>query len=328
VWIGQPRRGEYELTLGHHDEAKPLQAQVVAYGADSVRCKFRKAHEAVTCQPPGGALGICSRFFVSCHTPAGALANSQFVFSFSGSTINGTEPGGRAAFVETKNEIEIQKRWVHGLPIVRGNGLNYLNTHGGGPTITKLGTGYYAVTFPGLATSTVGVAQVTAIGGDAAHCKANLPYAEGSDLKLRVACYAGASDADSDFILNYDRYATRPSTGYQGARAHGDQPSVSSYTPARSWNSGNTSGPGENKVSRSERGRYSVVHSILSEMLSSAWVSAAGVSNRNYCKLEGWFDWPFGVGGVVVNLRCHASDGDLVDTQFVETYQGTLLSPW
>jgi hypothetical protein len=321
-------KGHYEVVVGAHAMNKPLQAQVVAYGANDVRCKFRKAHEPVTCYAEGGGAGGCTTFYVACHTAAGLLANSQFVLSMSASTNSNVNPGGTGGFVETKNEISIQKRWTNMYPFVRGNDLNYRNTHGGAPTITRTGTGYYNVTFPGLGTSTLGVAQVTAISSDASHCKASLPYAQGSDLKLSVFCYIGASSADSDFMLNYDRHATRASIAHQAARAHANQPyETNLYTPARSWSTpGRTNDPPSNNlVGRIERGRYVVLHSALSELASSAWVGAAGAGTRNYCKLESWFGSPF--GGVMVNIRCYSQSGALVDTEFVETYQGPPLGP-
>jgi hypothetical protein len=59
-------------------------------------------------------------------------------------------------------------------------------------------------------------------------------------------------------------------------------------------------------------------------MYSAAYAVAVGV-NSNYCKISGW--GPI-FGLTTVGVLCFDSTGNPVNTQFIETYQGPVISPF
>ncbi|MFD4351488.1 hypothetical protein ACFWPX_02965 [Nocardia sp. NPDC058518] len=329
--------GEYSLIVGSHNTFHYYQAQVVAYGRNNTRCKFfkRPTPEWVTLPPPGVS-GWCTRFYVSCTNVSGAAVDSKFVFSFSGVAINDTPRlAGPAAFFETAADgtaiARNYERTSDG-SYTTGRGWMSFNSSSGNPlpTIRRRSAGNYLVSIPGLGTPNPGLAQVTALGSGTTHCVTGSPYSlADSPTTLRVAVYgwAGSTRADTDFVLNYDQYVTRIANDYQGARAHADKPFSVPYAPRRSYNSGAIADdPGTNTASGRGTGLYNMHHSKIRSTPNSAWVGAAySATGGNYCKIESWV--PSSSGGTIVHIRCYDAQGNPVNSEYFETFQGPGIGP-
>ncbi|MFD4351489.1 hypothetical protein ACFWPX_02970 [Nocardia sp. NPDC058518] len=324
--------GEYTVGVLGHDPWRAYQAQVVAYGRDNTRCKFY--------QRPTPAIGEnnkwYSRMFVSCTNVSGAAVDSKFVFSFSGVAINDTPRlAGPAAFFETAADgtaiARNYERTSDG-SYTTGRGWMSFNSSSGNPlpTIRRRSAGNYLVSIPGLGTPNPGLAQVTALGSGTTHCVTGSPYSlADSPTTLRVAVYgwAGSTRADTDFVLNYDQYVTRIANDYQGARAHADKPFSVPYAPRRSYNSGAIADdPGTNTASGRGTGLYNMHHSKIRSTPNSAWVGAAySATGGNYCKIESWV--PSSSGGTIVHIRCYDAQGNPVNSEYFETFQGPGIGP-
>ncbi|QIX53909.1 hypothetical protein [Rhodococcus sp. DMU1] len=333
--------GRYQVTVGGHNPFRARQAQVVAYGTDNARCKFyqRPEPEAIE-RLPDGRLGWVSRMFVSCVNAAGAAVNSKFVLSFSGEALEGTPPlAGPAAFFETTAEgtaIARNYKETSDGRFTAGNGWMSFNSASSAlPTIRHQSTGIYRVSIPRLGTPTPGLAQVTALGPGITHCQAGPPIASPTDptsLLVDVSGWAGVTLANTDFVLNYDHAVTRISPTHQGARAHANRSSTTSYTPARSYNSGAIiENPGTNTAYRRGVGLYRIHHSEIRSTPNSVWIGAApSFGPGYYCKVESWNPSSSATGrrpGTDVYVRCYNADGELADSPYYETFQGIGIGP-
>ncbi len=196
------------------------------------------------------------------------------------------------------------------------------NSTGGTNRIERISAGKYVVTLPGH-TSTGGSVEVTAYGTDGAYCKVQGWVSGSAGTKVTVLCFDLLNPVDSKFSLNY--LAPKQVGAYDyGAYAWANDATASSYTPnaTYSYNSGACTGPGSsNSVERSSEGEYSVRHSNLDRMASTAHVTAYG-SEPNFCNLAGIspFDYADPGAGTRVGVRCFTGQGYRTDTRFVETF--------
>jgi hypothetical protein len=332
--------GEYVVNTCVHPE-RITQVQVVAYGPGNVRCKLRKpSHPFSVFTHPG--TGSCIddkglpiwglRSYVSCRTPQGASEDSQFVMQVS-SALTSQMSGTAMSLQTTDGGRKLAKVWAvatNGSLFQEASVANAYNSSGMSnlPKITRLNTGDYRITVANIASS-LGVVQVTAIGDNDVYCKAHgAPVKDPDDanlLVIGVRCFSGNTPKSSDFMLNYDRHATRGGIAHQAAHAVGHLPTrTTSYTPTRSYNTGlYGTTPGTNSIVRTGPGHYFVQHGSLSSSPSAAYVVAAG-SGAEYCKIVKWF--PEG-SKTTVEVQCFDHAGAAKDMQFIETYQGPLFSP-
>ncbi|GAB4587833.1 hypothetical protein [Nocardia sp. IFM 10818] len=329
--------GLYAVTVGAHDVLRPYQAQVVAYGTDNVRSKFYARPLPWPCKDRDGP-GWCTRFFVACVNPDGHGVDSQFVFSFTGISLDRPGLSGTGAFLQTADKGARIAR----IPVPIHGGYAESSVSAAAilksdaalsdlPTVEHVSKGVYRVILPGLGTSNPGLAQVTALGEGATHCLA-LPPVETTDrtrLRIDVHGWDKTDRVDTDFILNYDQEVTRLGPpAHQAARAYADRWDTASYTPARSYNTGAIAeSPGVNRAFRRGVGLYRMHHSALRSTPNSVWAGAAPLAflNGRYCKIESWH--PSGSNGTDVFIRCYDAFGKIADSPYYETYQGVAIGP-
>jgi hypothetical protein len=276
-------------------------AQVVAYGSGSARCKVAS----------WGTSGADEVVGVRCHTAAGAAVNSAFVVHYGRKTSN----NGVGAYL-----------WAD-----QASAASYYpsasyswNSTGGTNSITRTATGAYTVRLPGLA-ATGGTVEVTAYGTSSQHCKVASWVASGADQLVYVRCFnTTGGAADTQYALNYQGPAN-VSVFDEGAFAWADNATSASYTPNTnySYDSGNINGwpgcggwLGTTTGGKTSTGTYFMRHTNLDPMNSAAIVTAYGTDSK-YCKVTGW---SANGTGVQINTQCYTSGGSLSDTQYVGTY--------
>lgn len=183
------------------------------------------------------------------------------------------------------------------------------NSSGGGITITRSGTGAYAVTFAGLAASGAQrtAVQVSAYSTGSAHCKASGWQSSGADLVVNVRCFALAgapSDARYTVLV-----AGATSLGGRLGFAYADN-ATASAVPAQARAS---RGKGV-RVTRSGTGAYTVTFDGLvrggTDTQEQTMVTAVG-DGAERCTIGGWDYSVFSV-----DVRCYNSAGALADSRF------------
>ncbi len=189
-------------------------------------------------------------------------------------------------------------------------------------TITRRGTGVYAVRFTGLGVAG-GVAHATAYGAGTHQCKVDTWVPSGSDQSVVVRCFtlAGAP-VDSRFTASYTNKRVWPGYDYgrtyPGAYVHLTNPTSDSSTPA-TYNQYNSTGR-TNTVSRLGVGTYSVLMPEIGRTVAGghALVTSAGYG-ASRCKVVN-FGWATPSSTIRVNIRCFTVAGVPADSRFALTF--------
>ena len=189
-------------------------------------------------------------------------------------------------------------------------GYSY-NSSGGGITITRSGTGSYAVTFANLAVSS-GDIQVSAY-SSAAHC--NVTSWGGSTVY--VACYDHSGAAvDSMYTVAVVLNDVTSVASY-AAYAWANDSTSASYTPSGGY-SYNSAG-GAITATRSGTGSYAMTFGGLS--LGSGDVQVSAYNSNASCNIGSW-------GGSTVYVRCWDHNGAAVDSVYtVSVILNNVTSP-
>jgi hypothetical protein len=341
--------GKYTVFFGlPHDPLNfPVISQVVAYGTDSTHCKFDTASQPIQCLPGmPGIVGACTAVFVACYTPQGAAANSMFAIQITARDAYKDTVGGDGGFYESADlATTVQMAWTQlsNGEIRRSTSIpaagSSMKTN---PSFSRTGVGAYQVDFPGLADKPLGIAQVTAIGGDTVRCKIpKAPAAASSGshtLRIWIRCWVQNGSADTDFVLNYDSSLQRrlelhsTMDDFEAAHGYAYDATASYYTPSRSMNSGSNPTQPPTLMNQAQKGlttgTYRMLHEDLSPTNSSAYVVAVGSDSR-YCKLESWLPvyQQTTVWGTQVVIRCFDYNGNPADSKYQESYQGPQQPP-
>jgi len=132
---------------------------------------------------------------------------------------------------------------------------DYRWSSSGGPiTITRLGTGYYRVTFAGLG-APGGVAHATAYGTEANFCAVVRWGQAGADENVEVKCWdRGTSEVDTTFVANF-AVGAQPGAAFSYLWADGGG-RTGRYTPAAAYRF-DTTGQAS-WVERTSAGHYKV----------------------------------------------------------------------
>ena len=180
------------------------------------------------------------------------------------------------------------------------------NGSGGSVSITRSGTGVYAVTFAGLSSGAGGDVQVTAYGTGNEECKVQ-SWGAGGSFTASVRCYtAGGTPKDTLYtVLVNQPQTTTKGIGYVWA----NNATSASYTPntfyAYNGSDGNVT------ITRSGVGAYAVKFAGLTGGGGHVQVTAYGGSNES-CKVVNWSSG----ADFNVNIRCFSAAGALVDTRY------------
>ncbi|HEY2514951.1 MAG TPA: hypothetical protein VGI39_29000 [Polyangiaceae bacterium] len=288
--------GQYSVTFGG-SWAVGGNAQVVSYGYGSERCKIASW---------GSGSGPITAN-VLCHTFNGTPVDAPFVaiFQEQGASAAGAQSG---AYLWSDGETTPPSTYQW-------------SANGSLGTVQHRSTGVYDVTFPGIR-DPHGSPEVTAYGWSNTYCKIGYWYTDGSNVIVRVGCFApqGAA-ADSLFTINFSNGAM--SFGDPGASFWANDTSSSSYTPSTYYQV-NTTG-GVDDAGHYSTGDYFADFPGLpptgaspfgGSLRSTAFVTAYG-SGAEYCKVGSWG----GQGtGARVNVLCFAANGTLVNTNYVPAF--------
>jgi hypothetical protein len=263
--------------------------QVTAYGTTANRCKVQ------SWIPSGTTLYVTVR----CHTPAGALANTQFVAQYF-----------RAGAGNPQQQAYL---WAHS-----PTSASYLpsrfyssNSLGGTNRVTRLGVGVYQASLPGF-TRVGGNVQVTAYGSDSRYCKVS----SWGVAAVNVRCFTAAGAlADSMWSLRYtDRHVANDAR--RGAYVWANNPTSLLYTPSTTyqWHSqANTI-----TIARSGTGNYLVrIPNMVAYNRTSTMVTGYSSSNAT-CAVGSWTS--NGAGGTNVRVYCRTPAGALTNTYFTLSY--------
>jgi len=194
------------------------------------------------------------------------------------------------------------------------------NSSGGTNTITRNGTGNYAVTFPGLGGggSVGGIVQVTAYGSGPESCKVSNWHPTPSDIAVTVLCFdASGVQTDTLYDVSFSTYPTEVvNHGYVWA----NDPFSPSYVPNTFYQFNSTCNT--NTISRAGVGKYTVKFPGLAALPGdpqpggTVKVTAYGTGSE-ICKVESWT----AVGpDESVEIRCFTALGAAADTQYSVTY--------
>jgi hypothetical protein len=203
----------------------------------------------------------------------------------------------------------------------------------GAATITRLGTGYYRVTLPGLGQSPTfeyGNVQVSPFIGISSPVTARRAKVEnwvpsgpaGDDLDVFVLTFNGAgAPVDSMFVLSYHQTAA-PIAGDQGSGAHvlANNATAATYTPDGLYTDSNgAAGPSNAEtITRVGTGVYDVLlPNVVSLNSTHAQVTAYG-SGSEYATIDAWA--VNGNGTTLVRVRTFNAAGAPVDTRFSLSY--------
>jgi hypothetical protein len=269
--------------------------QVSSYGWGPERCK-------VAWWSPEGSATVAD---VVCHGYDGTPADSLFVAVFQEQT-SSTAGSQAGAYLWSDGEATPPSTYQW-------------NANGSLGTVTPGPTGVYDVTFPGIHDSH-GSPEVTAYGSDASYCKIGYWYTDGTNLIVRVNCFAAlGAPQNSDFSINFGNGAI--STGYPGASHWANQPLTASYTPSTYYQVNTTGGLNGAGRYTSGTGWYfadfpglpATGPSPFGGSLRSTALATAYGSGTEYCKVGSW-------GGTRVNLACFAANGTAVNTYYVPAY--------
>jgi hypothetical protein len=273
-------------------------AQVVAYGTDSTRCKVLSWFQS----------GSDELVNVLCHTSAGAAINSRFVVRY-GRT---SSPTFASAYLWAN-----QPSTASYTP----SAAYSFNSTGGVNTITRAAAGTYTVNLPGLGGAN-GNVLVTAHGNSSTHCNVALWGSAPGNRPVEVRCWSSAGVlADSTFSLAFDGPGV---TGFNdvGAFAWANDEASASYTPSTSYsyNSGLFAcDGGSNSAGKLSTGRYFMRHTLVGATGSTVHVTARNWPGApDSCKVESWIST--GSGGVEVKTRCFDATGAATDSQYAESY--------
>jgi hypothetical protein len=260
-------------------------ALATAYGATVATCKVG------SWLPFGTTLSLN----VNCFNTAGAPIDTYFTASFS----QAQSSAARVAYVWANNPTS---------PSYTPSTSYNFNPSGALNTITRLGTGYYDVQLPNMATSG-GDVELTAYGSDSSRCKVSNWSPLGSTEYVYVRCYntAGAP-IDTYFTLTF-----ASSTSIDGGPAVGsayvwaNNPTSPSYTPS-SWYQFNSGGT-VNSITRLGTGSYAVSLPLQNLGVGDVQVTAYGPGSQS-CRVSSWTPG----SGVVVS--CTDTNGVPTDTYF------------
>jgi hypothetical protein len=274
--------------------------QVTAYGSGSEYCNVGSwTSNLMTLQVN-----------VSCFDKSGSPVNTRFAASYAFRT---DKPGADGGYAWADQESTASYtpfsayQW---------------NSTGTPITISRSGTGTYAVFLPGQ-DFVGGTAEVTAYGTNR-HCKVSSWFPENGGQTVNVLCFTpSGSAADARFALSFSRGS--PNATFAFAYAWSNDPTSSSFTADTTYQKGFIFGVGADKlppakpvtVSRSGTGVYGVTFPGMDSVSgkTNVKVTAYG-SDSARCKVQSW-------GSNTANVRCFSSTGAAKDSRFDVTLSST-----
>jgi hypothetical protein len=187
------------------------------------------------------------------------------------------------------------------------------NSAGRTNTITRSGTGLYAVRLPGLAGNN-GTVKVTTYGPDSTRCQVEGWGSSGNGRAeiVSVDCFDSAgSPVDAEYTMTFANRVNLLGTTRGYGYAWADQPSAASYTPSGVYSDSKPSGA--ITITRSNTGLYDVVFSgVGTQVRSDVQITSYG-GNSNECRVDSWGS---SGSGQDVGVECYDTAGNPIDTLY------------
>jgi hypothetical protein len=296
--------GQYRVEFPSLGAAANGNVQVSAYGSGNARCKVQ------SWVPSGSQLNVNVR----CHTPSGALTNTQFVTWYHRAS---SEDFGAYVWADQPTTASY----------TANSGYSW-NSKGGTNTIQREGKGLYAVNLAKF-TATGGNVLVTAYGADAQHCKVRGWDSNASATVARVACFDSTGSAtDTLFSLSYVGSIAAPDNW--GAYVWANNTSASAYDPdptyrhtSSNWLAGISEPQARPSAGRIASGSYYVHYPYMPHSNKTVALATAYGTSSDYCKVSSWSENEGDSDdhqGARVFVRCFDSAGNAKDGRFTQRY--------
>jgi hypothetical protein len=298
--------GQYRVDFPNLGNVVGGDVQVMPRAFDLTRCKVNWWQSA----------GSTLQVYVNCFAYGGAPVNSTFTVNY---VRRSDLPGPEAAYVWAYDPSSASYDASAGNPYA-------WNSTGSAINITHApGSGTYNVSLPGQ-DMFGGTVEVTAYGGDNAHCKVVRWNWSG----VTVACFNGSTGAETEsrFTMLFSRKSPNgtPSSSYAWA----NQPSNPSYIPDPTYRLGlinvdTNSDPSvvstPSSIQRFGTGRYRVTFPGMASIIATpanVKVTAYG-SGSETCKAHSWGRLG-STPDAYADLFCFSASGALVDTYYTIIY--------
>jgi hypothetical protein len=206
------------------------------------------------------------------------------------------------------------------------------NSAGQANEVCHLGTGWYGVYMPGVATGLPlggGTVQVTAYGADSSYCNIQSWGVDTSSTPSRIflylQCYTAAgAPVDTSFVAQYSGLQSHmPHFGFVDAE-HEDAPFGVPYSPPATLQWSSTDPSGSSQVTHTATGSYQVRLHALARRGGTVVVTGGQPGSSDVCAVSEWI--PSGPDELV-DVSCTTSAGVPADTDFDVTFSdaGSML---
>jgi hypothetical protein len=293
AWITRLERGRYtaHLTGVGPTDARTSRGVVQVMAHAPARAALAMGH----CTAGPAVLDHTGlRVDVICCDAAGQPRDQRFSVWFAG---GGDRRGYVTAYNPTAPAYNVHPAYSH-------------NSAMGVNTVTRLATGTYAATFPGLSSGggNFQIGTLTQPAHRNRHCK--VASWGGAPLKAYVLCFDLAGNlADAPFTAIYEESPI----DFAGAFLWADQPLASSYTPRGGYRDSYFGGTPT--VTRTAKGRYRVSLPNLTNQ-GITMVTAYGAGSERCSVVSTKEVWNETVPTLQVRVACRTAEDRPVDTRF------------
>jgi hypothetical protein len=275
-------------------------AQVTAYGTGSEYCNVSSWISNL----------MMLELNVSCFDKNGNPVNTRFAASYAYRT---DKPGAEGGYVWADQPSSAS---------YTPSTMYQWNSTGSNSTITRSGTGTYAVFLPGQ-DFVGGTTEVTAYGSNK-HCKVTSWGPNSGGQTVNVKCFTpSGSAADTQFALSFSKGSPNASLAF--AYAWSNDATSSSFTADTTYQKGFILGVSSANlppakpvtVSRSGTGSYNVVFPGMDSVSGKTNVKITSYgSDSARCKVASW-------GSNNASVRCFSSSGAAKDSRFDVTFSSS-----
>jgi hypothetical protein len=256
-----------------------------------------------TCQVVNwGPVHVSERVSVACFDRFGARAHAKFTVVFADKAAAAAGNLKQGYLWADRHDLSTLTTYVP---------KHVYSSNGSRPTVRRIGTGRYEVTFPTRANPNV--AHVSAFGTSPARCQVESTVVGSAQLRMTVKCASPSGAAkNTRFSLNYGE--KQHGIYAWGVHEHPSLPVNTSYTPTqRGGNEGDIHG-----IVRTGVGQYRVTSDVwgTTSLDKVPMVTTTGTTD-GHCKVKVWGGGPLYFGpDEWVTVACRSATGALQDQTF------------
>jgi len=195
------------------------------------------------------------------------------------------------------------------------------NSKGGTNTMTRLSTGRYRATLPGI-NLTGGTVLVTAYGNSSQRAKVESWGPSGGNMLVTVRCYNSSGNlVDTQFTLSFMSDvalgAQFPEESDYGGYVWANNATATTYTPSLAYQLNNTDKI--NTIRQQSLGAYRVSFPLLKSLNKTTAIVTAYGTGSEYCAVNSWT--AFGSSDSTnVFVRSYNNSGSLIDSRYTLLY--------